>query len=647
MSGIAGVMSMPPRSGEEMEAWIGPMLAAIAHRGPDAEGKWTEPKGRCALGHRLAATIDIETLRQPMLSADGKIAVTLDGSIYNHEDIARELRQKGHRFRTRTDTEVLIEAYREWGPACVERFNGSWALGLWDTDKEMLLCSRDRLGSKPFYYCWDGKTFAFASEVKALIAAGLVQPALNPDGLRQYLTFQYCTGPTTFFQGVHRLEGAHNLTLKAGGEPTPTRYWDVSFEIDEEHDEDWFVDRLEALLQDSVRLCLNTDETIGVSLSGGLDSSTVVCLTRMLLGEDAPIKTFTGAFNEGKEYDERPFAKLVAKEARTEYLELIITSRDFADCIERVMYLMDEPAAGPGVFSEYLVARFAGKHAKVVLNGEGGDEFFLGYARYLIAYLEECLKGAIEDTASRGHYVATLGTIVPNLPMLQNYVPMLRSFWAEGLFEEPVKRYYRLLDRFSASKSLLARGLQVDTKRTFDEFRAIFESHGAAAKINRIMNVEIKTSLAALLHVDDCVSAAWGLDGRSPLLDHRLLELMACVPPVIKFRNGNLKYLFRLATKNILPKEIRERRDKMGFPAPLGMWIKNELRDFFHDVLLGDKARARGIFDPAAIEKILKSDIGFSREIWGALCVELWHRLFMDGNAKSYLPQGEIRSCAE
>ncbi|HUT23355.1 MAG TPA: asparagine synthase-related protein, partial [Sumerlaeia bacterium] len=454
----------------------------------------------------------------------------------------------------------------------------------------------------------------------------------------QYLTFQYCTGAQTLFRGVQRLEAAHNLILKLGEEPRVARYWDVSFEIDEERDEDWFVDRLEALLQDSVRLCLNTDEPIGVNLSGGLDSSTVVCLTRMLLGESAPIKTFTGAYLEGDKYDERPFARLVAKEVNTEYVELIITSRDFADCIERVMYLMDEPAAGVGVFSEYLVAEVASKHAKVVLNGEGGDEFFLGYARYLIAYLEECLKGAIENTADRARYVATLETIVPSLPMLQSYVPMLRNFWAEGLFETPVKRYYRLMDRFADSKAFLNPSLEVDTAKTFEEFRALFESHNAAAMINRIMNVELKTSLAALLHVDDCVSAAWGLDGRSPLLDHRLLELMSSAPPVIKFKNGRLKHLFRQATKNILPKEIRERKDKMGFPCPLGLWIKNDLRDFFHDILLSDRARGRGIFAADAIEAALKSDLGFNRAIWGALCVELWHRQFVDGEAKAFLP---------
>jgi asparagine synthase (glutamine-hydrolysing) len=422
--------------------------------------------------------------------------------------------------------------------------------------------------------------------------------------------------------------------VRPGESPQVSCYWDLAFEIDSRHDEAHFTDKLGWLLEDAVRLRLRSDVPLGAHLSGGLDSSTVVCLARLLLG-DAPIKTFTGAFREGAAFDETRYAKAVAKAADTEYCETYLTAEDFSRSIEKIIWYMDEPAAGPGIFPQYWVSKLASEQVKVVLGGQGGDELFIGYARYLVAYLEECIRGAIENTAHRAHYVATLETLVPSLPTLEHYVPMLRGFWQEGLFAEPARRYFRLMDRFGDSRKLLHPGFRIDPERTFEEFHAIFESHDAAAMINRILRFDLKAHLQSLLHVEDRTSMAWGLESRVPLLDYRLIELVAAVPPVIKFKNGQLKYLFRQVARNLVPEEVLRRKDKMGFPVPLTQWFKGELRGFLEGILLSRRCRDRGLFDPRAVENAVRSEAPFGRSLWGALCLELWHRQFMDASPAS------------
>ena len=312
-----------------------------------------------------------------------------------------------------------------------------------------------------------------------------------------------------------------------------------------------------------------------------MDSSTVVCLARKLLGE-RPIRTFTGAFADGPAYDETPHARAVAAVAGTHYHEVRLTPRHFLDSIGAIVHAMDEPAAGPGVFPQYWVSKLAGAHVKVVLGGQGGDEIFVGYARYLVAYLEECIKGAVENTAHRERYIVTLQSIIPSLPSLAGYVPMLQAFWKEGLFDLPSRRYFRLMDRFAETAGLLSGSAMDshDASETFQEFEGIFESHGTAAKINRIFCFDVKTHLQSLLHVEDRTSMAHSLESRTPLLDYRLVELMASVPPIIKFRDGRLKNLFLQAVRGILPPCVLARQDKMGFPVPLNRWLAGELREF-------------------------------------------------------------------
>ena len=641
MCGIAGIATSAPTEG--LESRLSAMLYSIAHRGQDGIGHWIDPAGNCILGHRRLAIIDLENGSQPMSNEDNSIWITFNGCIYNYQDLARDLRQFGHKLRTNSDTEIIIHAYEEWGYECVNRFNGMWAFAIRDTRKDIVFASRDRIGIKPFYYTWDGQEFGFASEIKALFAGELTIPEVSTDGIRQYLTFQLCLNDQTMFRNVVKLLPGHNLVFTPGKGPKVFQYWDLKFDVDMEHDEQWFIDQLGKTVEDAVRLRLRSDVALGAHLSGGLDSSYVVSMARFLLG-NAPLRTFTGAFAEPG-FDETRYAKEAAQFAKAEYTEQYIGPKDFADNIEKIIWHMDEPAAGPGVFPQYMVSRLAADHVKVVLGGQGGDEIFIGYARYLLAYLEECIKGAIEGTSERANYVATLQTIVPSLPTLESYMPMIKSFWRDGVFDVPARRYYRLMDRFVDSKGLLTSDAidLIDRDKTFEDFSGLFINSDAGSMVNHILNFDTKTHLQSLLHVEDRTSMAWGLESRVPLLDYRIIELMASVPPIIKFKYGQLKYLYRQVIKNSLPAMIIERKDKMGFPVPFNQWLGNELREFVSDTLLSKCSHDRGLFDAKMLEEALAKGNSFSRGLWGALCLELWYVKFID-SAKPH-GQGQIPGC--
>jgi asparagine synthase (glutamine-hydrolysing) len=607
------------------------MLNLITHRGPDGLGEYVNPTNTVWLGHRRLAIIDPEGGKQPLSNEDGTIWVTFNGCIYNYLEIAQALRRKGHKFSTYSDTEVIVHAYEEYGEGCLKYFIGMFAFALWDDKKRTLFCARDRMGVKPFYYYQDEGAFIFASEIKALLATGIVGRKIEQKALQEYLVYQTVLGEKTLFSQVKKLLPGHYMLVDDKGRIIKSKkYWDLTFNIDFDHTEEYFVDRLRTLLDDAVKIRLRSDVPLGAHLSGGLDSSTVVCLASVLNVSGDSLKTFTGAFGEGEKFDETRYARLVAERTGAEQLVIYPTAEDFIKTLPEIIYCMDEPAAGPGVFPQYMVSRLASEHVKVVLGGQGGDEIFAGYARYLVGYLEECLKGAIEETDNRAQYAATLASIIPSLPMLQQYIPMLRQFWAEGLFESQDRRYFRLMDRSGGVRDIYSPDVFGKGVEVFEEFQKIFHGSNAASFLNRMLYFDLKVHLPALLHVEDRTSMAWGLESRVPLLDHRIAELMASVPPAIKFKGGQPKYLFRKAIKNLVPDEVFNRKDKMGFPVPLHLWFKGSLGNFAREVLLDDKARERGIFNPAALEDALDKEKDFGRIIWGALCLEMWFKTFID-----------------
>lgn len=628
MCGIFGIIRANARVYENELKAMGDVLA---HRGPDDDGYFTD--GSVGLGHKRLSIIDVTNGKQPMTNEDGSVWIVFNGCIYNYMELRQELVQRGHQIKTYSDTEVIIHAYEEYGKDCVNRFNGMFSFVIWDGKRKEIFAARDRFGVKPFYYTIQNGGFIFASEIKSILVN---QPSLrnvNPHGLQDYYVFQYSLGAKTLFKDILKLEPGYCLTMRVDEElkPSLTQYWDFNFQYDAYHTEDYFVDKVRFLLEDAVKIRLRSDVPVGAHLSGGLDSSAVACFAASLL-DGMQLNTFTGGFKESTDYDESHYAKLVANRIKANYHEIFPTSSDFADSISDIVYYLDEPGAGPGVFPQYMVSKLAGKHVKVVLGGQGGDEIFAGYARYLVAYLEESLKGAIQETADRGNFVATLSSIIPNLNLLNNYEPMLQHFFSKGLFGPQDERYFHLIDRSEGMKNLFnTESIFADRNYSvFEEYQNIFNRSNASSLLDKMLYHDVKASLPALLHVEDRTSMAASLESRLPLLDYRIIELVASIPPVIKFKGGKSKSILKQAVKNHVPTEIIERKDKMGFPVPLNEWYQRDLHGFIKEILLDPRTERRGLYNLKEVEKTLSSQSKFSRVLWGLLCLELWFRKFID-----------------
>jgi len=630
MCGICGILYIDPQRNVD-EPMLRQMAQTMRHRGPDDEGLYI--KGNVGLGHQRLSIIDLSPLgQQPMSNEYNNIWIVYNGEIYNYLELRQQLLARGHCLRSYTDTEVILHLYEDEGPRCVERLNGMFAFAIWDARYNLLFAARDRFGIKPFYYVLQNGFFIFASEIKALLKTGLIQPEINPKGLADYLTFQFCLEEKTLFQDIYELKPGYTLLLKPDGTLFLNKYWDIDFAIDTDHTDSYFEHQLLMLLEDAVRLQLRSDVPIGAHLSGGLDSSTIVCLASALLG--APIMTFSGGFDLPK-YNEMAYARIVAQNAGSEHYEIVPSAYDFVEVMPLLIYYMDEPEAGPGIFPQYFVSKLASQYVKVVLGGQGGDEIFGGYSRYLIAYLEQCIKGGIEGTQEDSNYIVTFESILPNLIQLKGYEPLLRYFWQDGLFESEDRRYFRLITR-SDARNLVNPDL-LPSKQEYDPFEAFREIYNSAcckSLINRMTRFDIKTWLPALLHVEDRTSMAVSLESRVPLLDHRIVELVGSMPPIIKYKGGRSKYIFRQVARHVVPSEIYNRTDKMGFPVPLNEWYRQgPVSEFVNETLLGGQTRLRGFINTEKVEYILGNQQPFSREIWALVCLELWMEIFVDGNS--------------
>lgn len=631
MCGFVGLISLDLKT-TDLKEKVERMNRLIQHRGPDGDGIWVDKEAGICLGHRRLAIIDPEHGKQPLETADGRLVIVFNGEIYNYLELRRELIQKGHPIHSYSDTEVLLYAYREWGDACVDHLLGMFAFAIWDRQTRRLFCARDRVGIKPFYYYFDGKNLSFASEIKSILASGIVKAESNLDGLQDYLTFQFCLGEKTMFRNIFKIEPGWSMAVQYSHNQltmTKQKYWDVCYNTNQTNDENWFIDQLAGLIEDSVRMHLRSDVPLGAHLSGGLDSSTVVCLAaRMLTGEN--LRTFTGAFSEGQQYDETPYAKLVAQSVSADYNESYIDGANFQDIFPKLIHYMDEPVAGPGLIPQYYVSQLAAKNVKVVLGGQGGDEIFIGYARYLVACLEQCIADSIYNPNSSHIAGLNLTSIISNLPTLQAYKPMLTGFWKKGLFDDWDARYFQLTDRSEGVSGLYSPSIFASDYSSFSAFKTIFNREGVNTLIDKMSHFDLKASLPALLHVEDRTSMAASIESRVPLLDHRIIEFMATVPDHIKFKAGNTKHLFKNVVKNIVPSEIYNRKDKMGFPTPIEKWTKNGARHFVRDLLLSDQAKQRGIYNMKQIERVLDNEWEFGRVVWGLLCMEMWHKVFID-----------------
>ncbi len=631
MCGIAGIVGRDLDTGFGTRV-VSRMMESLHHRGPDGDGIASGPD--FVFGHKRLAIIDIEGGKQPMTTPDGRYTIVFNGEIYNYVELRQELSRHGEHFTTFSDTEVLLRLFVREGLGCLNKLNGMFAFAVFDRQERTIFAARDHFGVKPFYYrITQAGEFVFASEIKALFAHDEIRPEADPTSLHEYLTFQFTLNSRTMFRGISRLEpGTACLWRLGASAPQITVYWSMSFEIDMHHTEGYFRDTLLGLLQDSVRLQLRSDVPVGAYLSGGLDSSIVSVLAAKNYGPGFSV--FSGRFLESPAYDESRYARNVAETIGATYHDIIPTADDFVSCLPNIIYHLDEPVAGPGLFPQYIVSREASRHLKVVLGGQGGDEVFGGYTRYLVGYLEQAIKGAIFETQEEGKHIVTLASIIPNLAQLKKYGPLMQTFWKDGLFGPMEDRYLRLVDRSHDLRESVTEDCwrMRDQNAILDNFRSLFAQPDTPSYFNRMTHFDLKTLLPALLQVEDRVSMAVSLESRVPLLDRRILELVASVPPAMKFDGGQTKHLLRQAVSNLLPEAVMKRQDKMGFPVPLKEWSQaGVVRDFLCDTLLAKRCQDRGLFKPEAIRALIDNEGQFGRQLWGVLSLELWHQVFFDG----------------
>lgn len=627
MCGIAGIVSFTRDKVIDLGHKLDLMNNLQSHRGPDGKGVWISGDCRTGLAHTRLSIIDLDKSGSQPMAGENNTALTFNGEIYNYLEL-KKIFSKSYRFRSTSDTESILAAYDHYGLDFLAYLRGMFAFALWDEKKHRLVCARDRFGIKPFYYLIQDGCFYFASEAKTLL------PFVNSietdkDALADYLTFQYCLGDQTLFKNIKQLMPGHTLVIQNGNIKI-NRYWDVHYEIEHAYSENDLIARLRELLDDSTRVHMRSDVPLGSYLSGGVDSSLIAMLASR--HDDANSKAFHGRFLQHPGYDESPYAQTVAEDSNKELFISDMTDDDFLNSIEKVIYHLDYPVAGPGSFPQYMVSKLASQHVKVVLGGQGGDEIFGGYARYLLAYFEQCIKAAIDGTYKNGNFVVTPESIIPNLGLLREYKPMMKMFWQDGLFESLDKRYFRLIDR-SADMDGEISWQDLDRQGVVDRFSAIFNSTRNVkheAYFDSMTHFDFKCLLPALLHVEDRMSMAHGLESRVPMLDHPVIEFAATVPADVKFKNGHMKHFLKQAYSDVLPSSILERRDKMGFPVPLNEWFSGKVGDYVRDLFASQKASNRDYFNVNAIQEHINGSTRFSRKMWGLLSLEIWHQQFHD-----------------
>jgi asparagine synthase (glutamine-hydrolysing) len=600
MCGIAGTFQangaiLDPASAEAATRRMG---ASIAHRGPDAEGFLFD--GPAALVNRRLAIIDLtEAGRQPMYNEDGSIGLVYNGELYNFQALRRELVERGHRFRSHSDTEVIVHAYEQYGPDCVRHFNGMFAFALWDRVRSTLFLARDRFGVKPMYYTWLGHTLAIASEVKAFLALPQFTVAPDPDAVVEYFTFQNIFSDRTLFKGVRLLPAGTTMTVHAGGRVQTQRYWSFRFDATADRGEQYYVDGVRDLFEDAVRRQLMSDVPVGSYLSGGMDSGSICAVASQQLPH---LHTFTGGFPvagvSGLEAfsDERAQARSMAVAMETEHHDLAIEPDDMTALLPELVWHLEDLRVGSS-YHNYAVAGLARQHVTVVLSGAGGDELFAGYPwRYAHA------TGA----RTRAEFARAYG-----------------KFWSILVTDTEKPAF------FAGDSGLAARNFSAPAA-----VEQVIGDAPADDMLNLALTFEARTYLQGLFVVEDKLSMAHSLESRVPFLDNDLVDFAMAIPSHYKQHDGTSKYVLRRAMQGLIPDHILRAR-KQGFAPPEDAWYRGPALPYLRDIVLSPRSLGRGFFRPEALHRVFDEHATGQRThkklLWSLLCFEWWNRIFVEG----------------
>ena len=626
MCGICGLLYTDPYR-QVAEPVLNRMNDTIRHRGPDDAGIRLD--GSTGLAMRRLSIIDVIGGHQPIGNEDGSVWIVFNGEIYNYRALRDDLIQKGHKFGTNSDTETILHAYEEYGTGCVAKLNGMFAFAIWDSPRRRLVIARDRLGIKPLYYDHSPDRLVFGSEIKPLLASGEVERDLDYHGLYQYLTYLYIPAPDTIFTSIKKLSLGHLLVWEAG-QLTIESYWDVTSQVDHSLTEASAIDRLDELLQDATRIRLMSEVPIGAFLSGGIDSSAVVAYMSRFM--DRPVDTFSIGFPSDGPFNELPDARRVANYLGTNHHDLVVTP-DSVSLMEEITNFLDELLGDSSVVPTYLLSKFAREHVTVALAGDGGDELFAGYERYLP--VQAGLWYQRLPAWIREGLIRPVLKQIPEHEQQDNLLPRLRRIMGD-MDRGYQPTFLRWITNFNPSviTRLCSANLQ-DRFRAFDAYQAVRPYlDGKEEPLNRLLRFETKVYLPDdLLMKVDRMSMAHGLEVRVPLIDYRVVEFAATLPPSMKLKRLTTKYLFKKLNARYLPPETLSKR-KQGFVPPLKEWFRGPLDTFARDILLDGTTRCAGFFEPSEISRMIdahqKGERSFQYQLWVLLTFELWRRRFLD-----------------
>ena len=643
MCGICGIITK--RSEGFEERLLEEMCRTIGHRGPDDDGIWVSEDskfGKIGLGHKRLSIIDLSDAgHQPMFSKDGTLAIVYNGEIYNFKELRTELEKKGHTFQSQTDTEVILHLYEEEGLEAIQRLNGMFAFALWDEKNSRLWICRDRIGIKPLVYCWDGKHFVFASEIKALLCDPVISKNLNYEALYLYLSLNYIPAPYTIFDGIKKLEPGQYILLE-NGKLEIRKYWDIPQNTDPQvqqlpHREQHkiYEQQLFEILSDAVRIRMIADVPLGAFLSGGIDSSIIVAL--MAMHSKTPVKTFSIGFKDDKLYDETSYAREVAHLYKTDHHEFKLSYQELLDVFPEVLSTFDEPFADSSAIPTYIVSRETRKHVTVALSGDGGDELFAGYRSYLGEFFYPYYL-MIPSIIRKGGFEKIINRFPDsrNVKILE-YIRRLKKFikGSQGNLPERLLSLREVFPLDLRQDILIKNWNRMDRKRddlALEWIKKKIDSF-QGDPINTILFTDVKNSLPGdMLTKVDWMSMKNSLEVRVPLLDHRVVEFAFNMPGPIKLRGGITKYILKETFQNILPKSLY-RRPKAGFEIPISRWLKTDLR-FLIDKYLGRERIVRqGIFDYPVIEKLIgyhmanKTDTSWM--LWNLIVFQHWYESYL------------------